>query len=58
MFGFGKEETKYVKLTEKDIKELEKNMSRSERKEFRRRLEQEHADREWDLLCMMEMLDD
>lgn len=57
MFGFGKDKTQYVKLTEKDIQELEKNMSKSERKEFRKRLEKAQADRDWDLFCLAELFD-
>lgn len=37
MFGFGNKNKTYdVRLTEKQIRELEKNMSRSELKEFRK----------------------
>lgn len=44
MFGFGKSKTQDVRLTEKEIRELKKNMSRSELKEFEKR--QKQAERE------------
>ena len=58
MFGFGKDKTRDVRLTEKQIRELEKNMSRSELKEFRKRQREAENDRFWDALCMGELLDD
>ena len=59
MFGFGnKYRTQDVRLTEKEIRELKKNMSRSELKEFERRQKQAKADRDWDLLLMADILDD
>lgn len=59
MFGFGnKYRTQDVRLTEKEIRELKKNMSRSELKEFERRQKQAKADRDWDLLLMAYILDD
>ena len=58
MFGFGKSREHDVRLTEKEIKELKKNMSRSELKEFERRQKQAKADRDWDLLLMAYILDD
>ena len=58
MFGFGKSKTQDVRLTEKEIRELKKNMSRSELKEFERRQKQAKADRDWDLLLMAYILDD
>ena len=36
MFGFGKGKSSDVRLTEKEIKELEKNMSLRELKEFKK----------------------
>lgn len=58
MFGFGnKYKTQDVRLTEKEIKELKKNMSRSELKEFEKRQRQARADREWDLFWMADLLD-
>lgn len=57
MFGFGnKNKTQDVRLTEKEIRELKKNMSRSELKEFEKRQKQARADREWDLLMMADLL--
>lgn len=58
MFGFGRNNTHDVRLTEKEIKELEKNMTRSELKEFRKRQKQARADREWDWLMMAELFSD
>jgi hypothetical protein len=58
MFGSGKKKTQYVKLTEKEIKELEKNMSRSELKKFRKRQKQAKNDLMWDTLMAAEFLDD
>ena len=58
MFGLGKKNKTYdVRLTEKQIKELEKNMSRSELKEFRKRQQAEN-DRFWDAMMLAELLDD
>ena len=58
MFGLGKSKTQDVKLTEKEINELKKNMSRSELKEFEKRQKKAEADRDWDLFMMAELLDD
>ena len=58
MFGFGKSKTQDVRLTEKKINELKKNMSRSELKEFEKRQKQARADRDWDLFMMAELFDD
>ena len=58
MFGFGKSKTSDVRLTEKEINELKKNMSRSELKEFEKRQKQARADRDWDLFMMADFLDD
>ena len=59
MFGLGKKnETHDVRLTEKQIKELEKNMSRSELEEFRKRQQQAESDRFWDVMMLAELLDD
>jgi hypothetical protein len=57
MFG-SKKKTQYVKLTQKEIKELEKNMSRRERKEFRKRQKQAKDDLMWDQLMALEFLDE
>lgn len=56
MFGIRKEVD--VRLTEKEIQKLTKNMSRSERKDFERRQKQARDDREWDALMMMEVFMD
>ena len=58
MFGFGKSKTQDVRLTEKEIRELKKNMSRSELKEFEKRQKQAERDRFWDAVCMAELLDE
>ena len=58
MFGFGKSKTQDVRLTEKEIKELKKNMSRSEFKEFEKRQKKAEADRDWDLFMMEDFLDE
>lgn len=59
MFGLGKKNETYdVRLTEKQIKELEKNMSRSELEEFRKRQQQAESDRFWDVMMLAELLDD
>ena len=55
---FGKSKTQDVRLTEKEIRELKKNMSRSELKEFEKRQKQAERDRFWDAVCMAELLDD
>ena len=59
MFGFGnKNKTQDVRFTEKEIKELKKNMSRSELKEFVKRQKQAESDRFGDAVCMAELLDE
>ena len=58
MFGFGKSKTQDVRLTEKEIQELKKNMSRSELKEFEKRQKKAEADRDWDLFMMADFFDD
>ena len=59
MFGFGKSSKEYdVRLTEKQMQELTKNMTKQERKEFNKRQKQAQADREWDALMMTELFMD
>ena len=58
MFGFGKSNKHETQLTEKEIREQIKNMSRSERKEFKRRLEQAEADSDWDMFMLLDLFDD
>ena len=58
MFGFGKSKSSDVRLTEKELKELEKNMSPRELKEFKKKQAQAEADREWDLFMLADLLDD
>jgi hypothetical protein len=57
MFGSDKK-TQYVKLTQKEIKALEKNMSKRELKEFRKRQKQAQDDRMWEQLMALEFLDE
>ena len=57
MFGFGKKEQD-VRLTEKQVKELTKNMSRSELKEFQKKQKQAEADRDWDAMIFSEIFMD
>ena len=54
MFGFGKSKEYDVRLTEKQMQDLTKNMSNYERKEFEKRQRQARDDRDWDTLMMME----
>ena len=59
MFGFGKSnKTHDVRLTEKQIQELEKNMSRSELKELRKRQKEAESDRFWDMMMFAEIMDE
>ena len=58
MFGFGKSKTQDVRLTEKEINELKKNMSRSELKEFEKRQKQIESEQFWDAMMLAELLDD
>lgn len=57
MFGFGKKEQD-VRLTEKQIQELTKNMSRSELKEFEKKQKEAEADRDWDAMIFSEIFMD
>ncbi len=52
MFGLNKDVD--VKLTEKQFREVTKNMSKQERRDFERKQRQAQSDREWDALMMME----
>lgn len=59
MFGFGNNNrTQDVRLTDKEIRELKKNMSRSELKEFEKRQKQAEKDSFWDMMIMVDLLDD
>ncbi len=58
MFGFGKGKDQDVRLTEREIRELKKNMSRSELKEFEKRQKRAEADRDWDLFMLADALAD
>ena len=54
MFGFGKSKEYDVRLTEKQMQDLTKNMGKCERKEFEKRQRQARDDWDWDTLMMME----
>ena len=54
MFGFGKSKEYDVRLTEKQMQDLTKKMSKYEREEFEKRQRQARDDRDWDTLMMME----
>ncbi len=58
MFGFGKKKEYDVRLTEKQIQELTKTMSRRDRKEFEKKQRRAQADREWEALMMAEVFSD
>ena len=58
MFGFGKTKEYDVRLTEKQVQELTKNMTKQERKEFDKRQKRAQSDREWDALMMAELFFD
>lgn len=57
MFGFGKKDYD-VRLTEKQVKELTKNMSKQELKEFQKKQKQAEADRDWDAMFFSEIFMD
>jgi hypothetical protein len=57
MFGSGKK-TQYAKLTQKEIKALEKTMSKKELKEFRKRQKQVRDEQMWNQLMALEFLDE
>ena len=58
MLGFGKSKEYDVRLAEKQMQELAKNMTKQERKEFDKRQKQAKSDREWDALMMAELFFD
>lgn len=58
MFGFGKNKEYDVRLTEKQMRDLTKNMSKSGRKAFEKRQRQAEDDREWNQFMMMEVFMD
>ena len=57
MFG-RKNKTYDVRLTEEQLRLIEKSMTARERKEFRKRQKQAESDRFWDAVIMSELLDD
>ena len=58
MFGFGKSNEHDVRLTDKQIQQITKDMSRSERKEFNKRQRQMESDKQWDTMIMSELFMD
>ena len=59
MFGFGtRSKGSNVRLAEKQMREVTKNMSRSERRQFERQQAEAEDDLEWDMLMMMEAFDE
>lgn len=56
MFGSKKNKEYDVRLTEKQLQQITKDMSRAERKEFEKRQRQAEADRQWDAMIMSELL--
>ena len=58
MFGFGKSKEYDVRLTEKQMQDLTKNMTRQEKKDFDKRQRRAQADREWDAMMEMEFFMD
>lgn len=59
MFGFGKKNRIHdVRLTEKEINQLEKNMSSRELKDFRKRQKKAEKNRFWDMMIMASILDE
>lgn len=55
---FGKKKDAYVKLTDKQVRELEKNMTNRERKQFRKQRQQAEDDMMWNAFCMDVLLSD
>lgn len=55
---FGNKKKYNVSLSEKQIKELTKNISSKQKKEFVKRCKEAQSDREWDMLMMMEVFMD
>ena len=58
MFGAKKNKEYDVCLTEKQLQQLTKDMSRSERKEFEKRQRQAESDRQWDAMITSELFMD
>lgn len=58
MFGSKKNREYDVRLTEKQLQQIAKDMSRSERKEFEKRQRHAEADRQWDAMIMSELFMD
>ena len=58
MFGLGRNKEYDVRLTDKQMKELTKNMSKREYKDFEKRQRQARNDHELDELMMMEVFRD
>ncbi len=58
MFGFRKSKEYNVRLSEREMRELTKNMSKRDRKEFNRRQEQAEMDAFEDMIMYMEVFAD
>lgn len=58
MFGSKKNKEYDVRLTEKQLQQITKDMSRSDRKEFEKRQRRAEADRQWDAMIMSELFID
>ena len=58
MFGSKKHKEYDVRLTEKQMKQIIKDMGRLERKDFEKRQRQAGADGQWDAMIMSELLMD
>ena len=56
MFGSKKNKEYNVRLTGKQLQQLTKDMSRSERKEFEKRQRQAESNRQWDAMIVCELL--
>ena len=57
MFGFGKSEHD-VRITDEEFQQLKSGMSRSEQKDFDRRQRQAERDRYWELMEMVDFLEE
>lgn len=57
MFGFGKSEHD-VRITDEELQQLKSGMSRGEQKDFDRRQRQAERDRYWELMEMVDFLEE
>ena len=59
MFGFGKKEKEYdVRLTESQVRDLTRNMSKKEKRDFESRQRIAEDDRFWDAMLMADLFED